>query len=177
MRVISRKAYRFNHPKIKLLDALTEEHAKGTLPPEKRAFVEVRGGSAPGAYGEPVDLPDWAAEDGMFKAALANRNLVVLPEDAPVPEEKVIRTVTDDASIAATLAAAQRGPLVAGAPSLGGESTDASKAPAEVPVDLNGLTKAQLVDHAAEVHGVELDPKLTRPELIAAIEKEQRGGQ
>lgn len=36
-------------------------------------------------------------------------------------------------------------------------------------IDLNELTKAQLITHAAEFHGIELDQKLKKEELIAAI--------
>lgn len=32
------------------------------------------------------------------------------------------------------------------------------------------MTKAQLVEHAAEVHGIELDPTLTKAKMIEAIE-------
>ena len=126
MWVISRKAYRFNHPTIKLLDSLAEEHSKGKLSPDKRAYCEVKPGTAPGAFGEPHSLPDWAAQDGMFKAAVQNKNLVVLPDPKVEPEE--VRAPQDDATIAATLAAAARQNVT-----LGGESTDASEVPAELP--------------------------------------------
>jgi hypothetical protein len=36
-------------------------------------------------------------------------------------------------------------------------------------VILEEMTKQQLIDHAKEVHGVELDKKTPRPELINAI--------
>jgi len=39
--------------------------------------------------------------------------------------------------------------------------------------DLQSMTKADIVAHAAEVHGLTLDPTLTKPELIAAVVAKQ----
>lgn len=39
------------------------------------------------------------------------------------------------------------------------------------PLVLADLKKADIVSHAKEVHGLELDPSLKKPELIAAIEE------
>jgi hypothetical protein len=36
--------------------------------------------------------------------------------------------------------------------------------------DHSTMTKAQLIEHAAEEHGMELDPTLTKSKMIAAIE-------
>lgn len=47
----------------------------------------------------------------------------------------------------------------------------AAQEPAAPPVDLNKMTKAQIVDHAAATHGLELDPKLRHDELVAAVEE------
>jgi hypothetical protein len=44
---------------------------------------------------------------------------------------------------------------------------------ADAAVKLANLNKADLVAHAKEVHGLELDPSLTRKDLIAAIEEKQ----
>jgi hypothetical protein len=41
--------------------------------------------------------------------------------------------------------------------------------PIAAPVDLPAMNKAQLVTHALEVHGIELDPNLKKDEMIAAI--------
>lgn len=38
-------------------------------------------------------------------------------------------------------------------------------------VDLERLKKAELLAHALEHHGLELDPALTNPKLVAAIEE------
>ena len=38
------------------------------------------------------------------------------------------------------------------------------------PVDHWSLTKAQLVEHAADVHGLELDTSMTKAQMIEAIE-------
>jgi hypothetical protein len=43
--------------------------------------------------------------------------------------------------------------------------------PIKAPVDLQAMNKAQLVDHALEVHGLELDSNLKKDEMVAAIEK------
>lgn len=44
-------------------------------------------------------------------------------------------------------------------------------APVEPAPDLSKMTKAEIVAHAAEVHGLELDPSLKKDELIAAVEE------
>jgi hypothetical protein len=129
MWVISRKAYRFKHPTIKLLESLTEEHAKGKVDPEKRAYCEVKPGTAPGAFGEPTQIPNWAKTDAMFKAALINKNLMVLPEVNAEPET-VVRPPQDNAAIAATLASAQR--QTEGI-ALGGETLEVGKVVVEEP--------------------------------------------
>lgn len=41
-------------------------------------------------------------------------------------------------------------------------------------VDLKKMTREQIVDHAADVHGLELDPKSPKPELIAAVEEARK---
>lgn len=41
------------------------------------------------------------------------------------------------------------------------------------PVDLNAMTKAELIAHAGEVHGLDLDPTAKKDELIAAIEEKK----
>lgn len=41
--------------------------------------------------------------------------------------------------------------------------------PAAAPADLQAMNKAQLVTHALEVHGIELDPNLKKDEMIATI--------
>lgn len=40
--------------------------------------------------------------------------------------------------------------------------------------DLKKMTREQIVDHAAEVHGLELDPKAPKPELLAAVEEARK---
>lgn len=47
-------------------------------------------------------------------------------------------------------------------------SGDATKV-ASAAIDLQSLTKAQLVDHAQKVHGVELDPAENKAALIESI--------
>jgi len=42
-------------------------------------------------------------------------------------------------------------------------------APPAVPVNLAAMTKAEIVAHAQDVHGLELDPNLKKEELIAAV--------
>ena len=37
-------------------------------------------------------------------------------------------------------------------------------------VDLSSMTKAEIVDHAKDVHGLDLDPKTNKDDLIAAVE-------
>jgi hypothetical protein len=44
-----------------------------------------------------------------------------------------------------------------------------AQAAAAAPVDLTGMTKAQIVSHAAEVHGLTLDPAAKKEDLIAAV--------
>lgn len=46
---------------------------------------------------------------------------------------------------------------------------DPTPAAPAIPVDLAGMTKAQIVSHAAEVHGLELDPGQKKEDLIAAV--------
>jgi hypothetical protein len=108
MFVISRKAYRFNRPNTKahdLIASLTKEQTQ-KLSADEKMYCDVRGGSVPGAWGEPTLIPDWAAEDGMFKAAQANRNLIIVPENELNPEKVIPQVNQDKAAIASTLAAA-----------------------------------------------------------------------
>jgi len=109
---MARKAYRFNNPAIRLVDALQENFNKGSrATAEGVAFVEVRPAvnpSAPllpsNAYGGAVNVPEWVREDQMFKWALAEHDVIIVP--APAPAE-VKRTAQDVAGIAATLSAAE----------------------------------------------------------------------
>ena len=45
---------------------------------------------------------------------------------------------------------------------------------AKVDVDFHAMTKQQIVEHAADVHGLELDPSAPKAELIAAVEDAQK---
>jgi hypothetical protein len=155
MLVISNKAYRFKHPTIKLLDSLTEEYAKGKIDPEKRAYCDVKPGSAPGAFGEPTQIPDWAKTDGMFKAALANRNLMILP-DVNVEPEVVVRKEQDKAAIAATLATAQR---QVEAVALGGAQLEVGSIPADDTTDALASLKAD--NSALAADNSKLEPSTT----------------
>ena len=47
--------------------------------------------------------------------------------------------------------------------------------PAE-PVDLTKMTKAEIVEHAAEVHGLELDHTATKDELIEQVKEAEKNG-
>jgi|HubBroStandDraft_5_1064220.scaffolds.fasta_scaffold449231_2 hypothetical protein len=145
MFVISRKAYRFTRPNTKahdLIASLTKEQAN-KLSADEKMYCDVRGGSVPGAWGEPTLIPDWAAEDGMFKAAQANRNLIIVPEGELNPEKVIPQVNQDKAAIASTLAAAASSlnpPLAntkAGDISLGGEVVDKDNlAPADDTAEL-----------------------------------------
>jgi len=42
-------------------------------------------------------------------------------------------------------------------------------------VDLASMTKAEIVEHAAEVHGLELDHSATKDELIEAVQEAEKG--
>lgn len=46
------------------------------------------------------------------------------------------------------------------------ESADESK-----DADLKKMTKAEIVEHASDVHGIDLDASKPKPELIAAVEE------
>jgi len=55
----------------------------------------------------------------------------------------------------------------------------AAPKPAPVPapkpaVDLNTLTKAEIVEHAEKVHGLDLDPSHTKDELIDQVKKAEK---
>jgi hypothetical protein len=53
------------------------------------------------------------------------------------------------------------------------EKTEETPVVAEPAVKLANLNKADLITHAKEVHGLDLDPALTRKDLITAIEEKQ----
>jgi hypothetical protein len=90
MLVISRKAYRFNNPTVNLVKALDEQYRKNTkFDPADAPYCEVQPGGRPGqavAFGTPTRIPDWAKEDGMFKLAVKDGDLVVLPDKAATPD-------------------------------------------------------------------------------------------
>lgn len=45
------------------------------------------------------------------------------------------------------------------------------KAPVVPAPNLAAMTKAEIAEHAAEVHNLDLDPKLTKDEMIATVEE------
>ncbi len=49
-------------------------------------------------------------------------------------------------------------------------AADWQAAQAKTPVDLDAMTKAEIVAHAAEVHGLELDVTNKKDDLVAAVE-------
>lgn len=135
MWIIARKAYRFNNPRVKLADALKGTFERGSkAPAEGVAYVEVHPAvnpSAPllpsNAYGDAVNVPEWVRDDNMFKWALADRDIVIVPEPKPQAPTTRVMSPEEESSIAATLSAAS-----SNAPenlNLGGESTDIANAP------------------------------------------------
>lgn len=158
--IMSRKAYRFLNPgrSIAPVERYDKDPVTGKVTKSvpdstqdfKEAHAEVHPGAANGSYGNPVTLPDWVKNDGMFKLAVKDADIVVLTrESGLMGEEKAA-----DAAKQATLA-------------------NARKANADSSVDLGSMTKAELVAHAAEHHDLDLDIKDKHDDLVAQIKDAQ----
>jgi hypothetical protein len=130
MWIVARKAYRFNNPSVKLVDALKGTFERGSkAPAEGVAFVEVRPAvnpSAPllpsNAYGEAVCVPEWVRECLNFQWALNDRDVIIMPDPRPAPVAQAKHDPIEEAGILATLQAADQ-------ITLGGESTDIAETP------------------------------------------------
>jgi hypothetical protein len=147
--IMSRKAYGFRNPTASI--APTDPDKQKTTQNFAEAFVQVHPSGSFGAYGNPTQVPDWVEHDGMFKLAVADSDIVVLQG---LPELKTEEQRAAEAAKQSTLAAARQG------------SSDSV-----FPPDYSKMSKAELVDHAATVHGLELDLKDKHADLVAAIEE------
>jgi len=154
--IMSNRAYRFPNPGVSLVgDGITQKSTQNF----NEAYTEVHPGDTPGTFGNPIQVPDWVRRDRMFQMALRDKNIVVLSD------EPLIIPSAQESAKAATLvsaAKAQQGALASAAAA----STDAPPA-----VDLDAMTKAELVKHASDVHGLTLDSNLKRSDLIASIKE------
>lgn len=153
MRVMSRKAYRFSNPGSSFLP---KDAGVAVAKEFNQAYAEVHPGDG-GNYGNITEVPDWVKDDLMFKMALKDNDIVVANDAVVLPGQSVTKESTDDAGKRATLAAAA-------------EQAAKLAKEAATPVDLTKLKKEDLVSHAADVHGLELDPSLKKDEMIEAIE-------
>jgi hypothetical protein len=154
--IMSNRAYRFANPGVSLTgDGITQRSTQNF----NEAYTEVHPGDTPGTFGNPVQVPDWVSRDRMFQMALKDKNIVVLSD------EPLIIPGAEEVSKVATLssaAKAQQDALAAAA------VASADEVP---PVDLDAMTKAELVRHASDVHGLTLDPNAKKGDLIASIKE------
>lgn len=101
----------------------------------------------------PQEIPDWVGEQSAFQDACKDDTIRVIqfaaPAAKPAPAPKAEKEKAADAK--------QPEPAPAKVPDL--------------PVDLRVMNKAELVDHALLVHGIELDEKSKKDDLITAIEE------
>ena len=158
--IMSNRAYRFPNPTVSL--APTDPNKQKPTQNFNEAFAEVH--PAPnGAWGNPTTVPDWVREDRMFKLALGDKNIVVL---AGLP---IVKTEEERSAEAAKQATLQAAGKIASeiSPNLP-ETTTTLGDPAP---DLDAMTKKELVEHAAEVHGLSLDGTAKKDELIAQIQQ------
>jgi hypothetical protein len=133
--------------------------------PDQRSSAALRKAMAERAHNEPLPgtftvkpdpfraqpAPDWIKNDPLF--ALAEKDGAIF--EVPTPPVKV--SVIEPAKPAK--------------PADGIGDDDDSKA--VEPVDLGAMTKQQLIEHAAEVHNLELNPGSKKDELIAAVQDAQ----
>lgn len=94
--------------------------------------------------------PDWIVDTPLFKLAEKDGDIFVVPTPGArvVPGAPAPKAADDTDRVAA-------------------EPDD------EKPIDLTTMTKQQLIDHAAEVHGLELQPGQKKDEMIAAVQEAQ----
>lgn len=66
-------------------------------------------------------------------------------------------------------------PAPAAAPAAAANAAAASASTAtDTKVDLTSMTKAEIVEHAAEVHGLDLDHSVTKDELIDQVKEAEK---
>jgi hypothetical protein len=96
--------------------------------------------------------PDWIVDTPLFKLAEKDGDIFVVPTpgvvSAPLKESKPVDTT-------------------------GGDFIRGQATTDQPPVDLTAMTKQEIIDHAAEVHGLELNPGSKKDELIAAVQEAQ----
>lgn len=113
------------------------------------------------------EVPDWVTETPAFRHAVETGELT-LWQQVGLPVTKAIPYST--AADPGFLKSAGDKPTVRDGVS--GKPVETKTAEVQKPViELHKLTKPQLVDHAEEVYGLKLDEKLSKPEMIEAIEE------
>jgi hypothetical protein len=98
---------------------------------------------------DPQEVPDWVGKLDTFQEAVTHEDMmeVIIPKAKPAAIPK---------------------------PVTGGDAKDAKPGDLGL-VDLSKLSKDELQLHALEVHGLELDDKLKKDEMVAAIKEKVAG--
>jgi hypothetical protein len=154
------------------LEALTAECMKAGYPPQsalagkhgEEAKYTGAGFQIPSDFAMPVAAPDAGKANDELNAAV-------------VSAQAKADTAQDRADDAQDVADDTKGKGHADAQAAADDAqdkADVAQDKADNPVDLSAMTKAQLVDHAKEVHGIDLvvsDTKTQMLEQIAAVQK------
>lgn len=154
MRILSKKTFRFQKPGSSIIATGGENLNK----PER--YEDIYFVTKPN---EVEEAPEWIRKDKMFELATKDGDLLEIAGTGKQPTKDDIAVAA--ASSQAAEAARRIAPGTDPATELHG---------AVATTDLKNMTKAELVEHAAEVHDLELDPKLKHDELVAAIQEKQQ---
>ena len=144
--IISKKAFRFPKPGAGLLQEDSTSLGK------QLKFGDMYFDTKPGAegkFGDPQEAPDWIKKDITWERAVKDGDLAEI-------SVKAGSLATDKNVLAAQ------------------KQAEASQArAAQDQADLDNMTKAELVAHAKDVHGVDLDEGQTKAQMIAQVEAER----
>jgi hypothetical protein len=108
--------------------------------------------------------PDWIVNTPLFALAEKDGDIFVVP----VPGARVVAGSPDYIQ-------GQTGAPIDEQTNQSNQQAPVTQTNPVEPADLSGMTKAQLVEHAAEVHGLELNPAASKSDLIAAVTDAQKG--
>lgn len=166
MRILSKKAFRFQKPGSSVLGDTAGDSGNLNKP---QAYEDIYFVTKPN---EVQEAPDWIKRDKMFKLAAADGDLMEV-----MGSPKVAQTDIDKQAAAKQAQAARdKADKDDKAQKVADDQARAQQQQASSDVNLQRLNKEDLLAHAKEVHGLEFDkddPAHTKAHIIEKIEEKQ----